>query len=115
MSASRSASSTRCSPESTKDTPMFAATLTRCLRSSNGARSASCSNLPIAIGKLLQEALRAPFELRKHRVRVAANIGVSFVDSGLQRVEDALREADIALSVAKASGKIRVVAYNPAM
>ena len=69
----------------------------------------------IAIGKLLQEALRAPFELRKHRVRVAANIGVSFVDSGLQRVEDALREADIALSVAKASGKIRVVAYNPAM
>ena len=69
----------------------------------------------IAIGRLLQEALRTPFELRKHRVRVAANIGVTFVDSGLQRVEDALREADIALSVAKASGKIRVIAYNPAM
>ena len=53
------------------------------------------------IAGLLQEQLRAPFELRRHRLVVAATVGVTCADSGQQRAEDVVREADIALSVAK--------------
>ena len=49
----------------------------------------------------MQEALQEPFELRKHRLSVTARMGVTCIDSGLQRAEEALREADIALSVSK--------------
>ena len=64
----------------------------------------------------LQECLRAPFELRRHRLAIAASIGVSCVDSGLTRAEDLLREADIALAAAKRTeGQQRMVAYSRAL
>jgi diguanylate cyclase (GGDEF)-like protein len=64
----------------------------------------------------LQECLRAPFELRRHRLAIAASIGVSYVDSGLTRAEDLLREADIALAAAKRTeGQQRMVAYSRAL
>lgn len=52
----------------------------------------------------LQVALQAPIELRRHRVIVAASIGATFVDSGLRRIEEVMREADIALSAARGHG-----------
>jgi diguanylate cyclase (GGDEF)-like protein len=63
----------------------------------------------------LQECLHKPFELRRHRLTIAANIGVSCADSGLTRAEDLLREADVALAVAKRSEGVRVAAFLPAM
>ena len=68
-----------------------------------------------AIADSLQEALQEPFELRKHRLSIAARMGVTSVESGLQRAEDAVREADIALSVAKRHESAKAVAYVPAM
>ena len=65
--------------------------------------------------RLLQRALQEPFELRKHRLSVAARVGVTCIDSGLQRAEEAVREADIALSVAKRHDTASAVAYQPAM
>lgn len=65
--------------------------------------------------RALQECLREPFELRRHRLSIAANIGLSCVDSGLTRAEDLLREADVALSMAKRSEGVRVLAFSPAM
>ena len=73
------------------------------------------SDTAIAIARLLQDALREPFGLRKHRLTVAARMGVTSVDSGLQRAEDVLRQADIALSVAKTHESARAIAYDPAM
>ncbi|MGQ0833747.1 MAG: EAL domain-containing protein [Gammaproteobacteria bacterium] len=73
------------------------------------------SDTAISVARLLRESLRVPFELRKHRVSVAASMGVTCVDSGLQRAENVLREADIALSVAKSQEGQRVVEYDPAM
>jgi diguanylate cyclase (GGDEF)-like protein len=67
------------------------------------------------VAAVLQEALRTPVELRRHRLIVAANVGVTYVDSGQQRAEDVVREADIALSVAKRSEAARIVAYAPNM
>ena len=63
----------------------------------------------------LQDSLHEPIELRKHRLTIAARMGVTTVDSGLQRTEDALREADIALSFAKRAEQGRTVAYLPSM
>ena len=63
----------------------------------------------------LLEELRPPFELRRHRLGVTAAIGVTTADSGQQRAEDVVREADIALSVAKRRATEKIVAYSPSM
>jgi diguanylate cyclase (GGDEF)-like protein len=67
-----------------------------------------------ALAGVLQDALQAPFELRKHRLSVTASIGLTGVDSA-QRAEDVIREADIALSAAKKDENTRIVVYAPAM
>jgi EAL domain-containing protein (putative c-di-GMP-specific phosphodiesterase class I) len=46
---------------------------------------------------------------------VAARVGVTCVESGLQRGEEIVREADIALSFAKRHETANAVAYQPAM
>jgi EAL domain-containing protein (putative c-di-GMP-specific phosphodiesterase class I) len=68
-----------------------------------------------AIANELQGACREPFALRKHRVRIATHIGFTCIDSGLQRTEEVLREADIALSVANQQKGPRSVGYTPGM
>jgi diguanylate cyclase (GGDEF)-like protein len=56
-----------------------------------------------------------PFALRQHRIKIATRMGFTWIDSGLQRAEDALREADVALSVAKRQQNQVSVAYTPGM
>jgi diguanylate cyclase (GGDEF)-like protein len=63
----------------------------------------------------LQEQLRDPFALRRHRLVVSASIGVTCVDSGQQRAEDVVRQAAIALTVANRSETARSVLYAPTM
>jgi diguanylate cyclase (GGDEF)-like protein len=67
------------------------------------------------VAGLLQDELRTPFELRRHRLVVTATIGVTSVDSGQQRAEDVVREADIALTVAKRQETSKIVVYSPNM
>jgi diguanylate cyclase (GGDEF)-like protein len=69
----------------------------------------------LAFAGVLQDALHAPFDLRRHRLGVSASMGVTCVDMGTARAEDVVREADIALSVARKSDNQRVVLYAPAM
>jgi diguanylate cyclase (GGDEF)-like protein len=73
------------------------------------------SDAALQVASTMLECLRDPFELRRHRLAVAASVGVTCADSGLQRPEDLLREADIALSVAKRTEGIKAVAYAPSM
>lgn len=49
----------------------------------------------LGVAGVLQDELRAPFELRRHKLVVTATIGVTTVDSGQQRAEDVVREADL--------------------
>jgi diguanylate cyclase (GGDEF)-like protein len=65
-------------------------------------------------GKLLG-VRQEPFKLRQARLSVAARIGLTCIDSGLQRTEEALREADIALSFAKRQPAQPIMAYTPGM
>jgi diguanylate cyclase (GGDEF)-like protein len=67
------------------------------------------------IGAILREDLRFPFQLRRHQLVVAASVGVTCTDSGQRRAEDVVREADIALSVAKQSEGSKIVLYAPNM
>jgi diguanylate cyclase (GGDEF)-like protein len=69
----------------------------------------------LQVAALLQEELRTPFELRRHKLVVTATIGVTTVDSGQQRAEDVVREADIALTVAKRQETSKIVVYSPNM
>ena len=64
---------------------------------------------------MLQGNLREPFELRRHKLSITASMGVTCADSGMQRAEDLLREADIALSVAKRTESVKTIAYLPTM
>ena len=73
------------------------------------------SDEALNIAGLLREELRLPFQLRRHQLIVAASVGVTYVDSGQQRAEDVVREADIALSVAKRNETARIVLYSPSM
>jgi diguanylate cyclase (GGDEF)-like protein len=67
------------------------------------------------IARLLQQALQTPIEIRRHRIMAATSMGATYVESGLQRAEEVLREADIALSSAKSQGGSRLVSYSSAM
>lgn len=67
------------------------------------------------VAALLQEELRSPIELRRHRLVVMATVGVTCVESGQQRAEDIVREADIALSAAKRHGTEKIALYTPIM
>ena len=59
------------------------------------------SEAALKLPAFCRSELRSPFELRRHRLVVAATFGITCADSGQQRAEDVVREADIALSVAK--------------
>ncbi len=68
-----------------------------------------------AIADALHGTRQQPFSLRKHRIKVATRIGFTCVDRSLHRPEEALREADVALSVAKGETGLATVEYTPDM
>jgi diguanylate cyclase (GGDEF)-like protein len=72
---------------------------------------AASTEAALNVAGMLQTELRSPIELRRHRLVVAANIGITVVDSGQQRAEDVVREADIALTMAKRHETTKIVAY----
>ncbi|MDE2052384.1 MAG: bifunctional diguanylate cyclase/phosphodiesterase, partial [Gammaproteobacteria bacterium] len=74
----------------------------------------SSDAMPRLAGEL-QAALQEPFELRRHRLGVTARIGMSCLESWPQRAEAFMREAEVALSVAKRQEEMTCVAYSPSM
>jgi diguanylate cyclase (GGDEF)-like protein len=65
--------------------------------------------------RALQRALQTPIDLRRHHVVVATSIGATFVESGLQRAEEVMRQADIALTSARNKGGSSLISYSSAM
>ena len=63
----------------------------------------------------LQEACHRPYELRQHRLSVTSRVGFTSVDSGLQRAEETLREADLAVTIARQEQRPRALAYAQGM
>jgi diguanylate cyclase (GGDEF)-like protein/PAS domain S-box-containing protein len=68
-----------------------------------------------AVCARIQEALGAPLKLGRARIGVTASIGVVISADGHTHPEHLLRDADIAMYRAKASGKQRHVVFAPQM
>jgi len=65
-------------------------------------------------GRLLA-SLQRPFELAGQQVAVGASIGIAFAAPGEISPEDLLRNADVAMYVAKNSGKNRFEVFESGM
>ena len=64
----------------------------------------------------LQAALQEPFELRRHRLGITARIGMTSLESWPQRADQLMREAEVALSVAKRQEEAAAcIRYSPSM
>jgi diguanylate cyclase (GGDEF)-like protein/PAS domain S-box-containing protein len=63
----------------------------------------------------LQEELTRPFNLNGHEVFTSTSIGIALSTIGYDRPEDLLRDADIAMYRAKASGKARYEVFDTTM
>jgi diguanylate cyclase (GGDEF)-like protein/PAS domain S-box-containing protein len=68
----------------------------------------------VAAGQRIVEKLRQPFRVAGHDVRVGASVGVAHA-SATGSAEDLVRDADIAMYVAKHTGKGRAEVFEPDM
>lgn len=68
-----------------------------------------------AVAERLLSRLAVPHELAGHQVICTASIGIVTSDHGHQNPEEALRDADTAMYVAKHAGKARYVVFDPEM
>lgn len=69
----------------------------------------------IYIAERIQEELLEPFTLNGHEFLTTTSIGIAFSQTGYERPEDILRDADIAMYRAKANGKARYEVFDVAM
>jgi diguanylate cyclase (GGDEF)-like protein len=68
----------------------------------------------VVAGQRIVDVMRQPFILATQEVRISASIGVAH-DSGRGSAEELLRDADIAMYVAKNTGKGRLEVFEPGM
>ena len=59
--------------------------------------------------------LRTPLRIADHELTVSASIGVTTIESPDVTIDEALRDADAALYVAKAAGRNQIKEFDPAM
>jgi diguanylate cyclase (GGDEF)-like protein len=69
----------------------------------------------LAIGERINAALRAPFWVDGNEAVVRASIGIAARVLASETPDDLLRNADVAMYTAKASGKARVALFQPEM
>lgn len=69
----------------------------------------------IRIANWIQEKLSTSFHLGEHNVYITISIGIILNTQNYHRAEDVLRDADIAMYVAKAQGKARYEVFVPEM
>ncbi|RPH35490.1 MAG: EAL domain-containing protein, partial [Chloroflexi bacterium] len=68
-----------------------------------------------AMAERLVRELRAPYLIRDEQVAVTASIGIASVRGAEQSAEEVIRNADVAMYMAKANGKARFAIFDPGM
>jgi len=68
-----------------------------------------------AMAERLVRELRAPYMVREQQVVATASIGIAIARSAEQTAEEVLRNADVAMYMAKANGKARFAIFDPGM
>src|SRR5256714_10784722 len=69
----------------------------------------------IEVALRVQDAVSQPFNISGHEVFTTASIGIALSNTGYERAEDLLRDADTAMYRAKLMGKKRHVVFDKAM
>ncbi|HEX7956917.1 MAG TPA: EAL domain-containing protein, partial [Pyrinomonadaceae bacterium] len=69
----------------------------------------------IDVARRVQEAVTQPFNIGGHEVFTTASIGIALSNTGYERAEDLLRDADTAMYRAKLEGKKRHVVFDKGM
>jgi predicted signal transduction protein with EAL and GGDEF domain len=69
----------------------------------------------LAMADRLTRELRAPYSIGKHQVSVTASIGVASARDAGEVAEDVVRNADVAMYMAKANGKAGYAVFDPGM
>jgi diguanylate cyclase (GGDEF)-like protein/PAS domain S-box-containing protein len=69
----------------------------------------------IEVATRVQEAVAQPFNIGGHEVVTTASIGIAMSNTGYERAEDLLRDADTAMYRAKMMGKKRHVVFDKEM
>ncbi len=67
------------------------------------------------VAERMIQAMDSPFRAGKHEIRAGVSIGIALWDSGVNRADDLLRNADTAMYHAKAAGRGRIVFFNSNM
>ena len=68
-----------------------------------------------AMAERLVRDLRSPFLIGEHHVSVTASIGIASAHSAGESAADVVRNADVAMYMAKANGKSGFAVFDPAM
>jgi diguanylate cyclase (GGDEF)-like protein/PAS domain S-box-containing protein len=74
----------------------------------------SLSNATSVAFRLL-EALSEPFKMGSRDVLVHATVGIEFAEAATTKADELLRNADVAMYVAKSKGKARYELFDPSM
>jgi diguanylate cyclase (GGDEF)-like protein/PAS domain S-box-containing protein len=69
----------------------------------------------IMLAERLLEAFRKPVVVSDSEVSTGTSIGITFSDVGYRSAEEVLRDADLAVSKAKESGKSRYALFDPSL
>jgi diguanylate cyclase (GGDEF) domain len=67
------------------------------------------------VAERVLQAMVAPIDVGEKRLTVSASLGIAFADGSDITAEELLRGADVAMHMAKASGKGRSLVYEPSM
>jgi diguanylate cyclase (GGDEF)-like protein len=69
----------------------------------------------MSIANRIIDALRINFQVQEQEIKIAASIGVAVAHTGTETANELLRNADVAMYTAKASGKNRVAVFESTM
>ncbi len=73
------------------------------------------SHKPTLVADRIQRAFSVPFDLQGHEVFTSASLGIALSETGYDRPEDVLRDADIAMYRAKSNGKAQYAVFDRKM
>ncbi|UCH61047.1 MAG: EAL domain-containing protein [Anaerolineales bacterium] len=67
------------------------------------------------IADWIQKELSSPFHISNHETYITSSIGIVLSNKGYTKAEDVLRDADIAMYIAKGNGRARHEIFSPPM
>ncbi len=73
------------------------------------------ATVPVRVAERVLAAMREPFDVAGHRLTVHASIGVAMAGTDDRTADDLVRNADIAMYLAKSHGKGRYEVFEPSM